>query len=350
MAMRILPLFAVFLFSAVAVQAAPPFPGGLLDSTGRTVYVRSQTGIEALDLTRGDVVWRTSLASRPLLVVDDRLYALVVGPENRLRIRGFDLCCKGDKVFESAAVQLPRWVTPRNDRGHSFSCRWKRHEARLDLTWRASAAVPGGTTKESAGLASIDLESGKVQQCLIPPPRAPTSPLRPPQLEKLAVRWHRSSAGQLTALAVEELPGSVPGRRLQRLVLRNWNERTGKENQPRELLRGTRLVFMAGLDDRHLWLRDAAPCPDESNAPLSLAGRHWSVFAAVDGHLVARVPFLPGTHAATIIGDWAYCLTGGGVRAIGEAASRSGRVLHAINLTTGKVVWRHGGIAPAHDD
>src|SRR4051794_18738839 len=89
-AMRALALLAAVLLGPVAGQAATPFPGGLLDSTGRTVYASTQTGIEAIDLSRGDVLWRTNLASQPLLVAGDRLYALALVRENPLYVRGFD--------------------------------------------------------------------------------------------------------------------------------------------------------------------------------------------------------------------------------------------------------------------
>jgi hypothetical protein len=337
-----LPLLAVALFGPVT-PAAPPFPGGLLDSTGRTVYASTGTGLLALDLARGEVLWRTELANRALFVAGDRLYALATR-DNHLVVRAFDLTGKGEKVFETATVELPRWVAASRGPNHSFSYDWQRNQNRLDLTWQASAWSESGPCKEEAGLVSFDLDSGKVRQKPAPAAGVPATPRIPAQLEKLAVRWQRSMGGQLIALVVEDLPESGPGHRSQRLVLRSWNEQTGKESPPRELLRGTRLVVLAGLDERHLWLRDAAPGRDVPSAALPFTGRHWSVFAAVDGHLVARVPFVPGTQRATIVGDRAYCLTGGGVRATEAGPSRSGRVLHAIDLTTGKVVWRRAGL------
>jgi hypothetical protein len=329
----------------LSLQAAPPFPGGLLDSTGRTVYVSTVTGVAAVDLTRGDVRWQSDLASRPLLVAGDRLYAMAA-KDHLLYVRGLDLGGKGEKVFESDPLELPRWVTTQTGPGHSFSCHWKRNHNRLDFTWQASAGAEAGPRKEAAGAAQVDLESGKVRQRATPYPETPAAPRMPPHLEKLAVRWHRSTRWQLVALVVEELPRSNAGHRQERLILRSWNERTGKEAGSKELLRGGRLVVLAGLDDRHLWLRDADPegSPPATASPV-VASSHWSVFAAVDGHLVARVPFVPGTHSATIIGDHAYCLTGGAVRATAEGAARSGRVLHAIDLTTGKIIWRRPGLS-----
>jgi hypothetical protein len=347
----ILPL-AVALFAPLAVQAAPPFPGGLLDSTGRTVYASTREGVAAVDLASGDFMWQTRLANQPLLVAGDRLYALVQPETNHLLVRGFDLGSgKGDKVFESSPVEMPRWAVPHNRPGHSFSYRYRQDRNRLEIAWQVSAGTEGGPGKEAAGLAVIDLDSGKVRQGpgQVGKPAATAQPRVPPRLEKLAVRWQRSLAGQLVALVVEEVPGSTQANRWQRLVLRSWNERTGKENTARELIRGRRLVFMAGLDDRHLWVRDAAGCPDEPSTNGPGIARHWSVFAAVDGNLVARVPFIPGTRSATIIDERAYCLSTGAVRTTPGGSSRGGRVLHAVDLTTGKVIWSRAGLATADE-
>jgi hypothetical protein len=294
-------------------------------------------------------VWQTRLAHQPLVVAGDRLFALVQPESNHLLVRGFDLGTgKGDKVFESSPIELPRWAVPHNRPGRSFSYRYRQERNRVEIAWRASAGTGDGPAKEAAGVAVVDLDSGKVSQRSAPLQK-PAQVHVSPHLEKLAVRWQRSLAGQLVALVVEEAPGTTPTNRVQRLVLRSWNERTGKENSARELLRGSRLAFMPGLDGRHLWVRDAAGCPDEPGSNGPGISRHWSVFAAVDGNLVARVPFIPGTRQGTIVDERAYCLSTGPVRTAPGSRSRDGRVLHAVDLTTGKVMWSRPGLALSSD-
>jgi hypothetical protein len=332
------PLFCLlvtFTLPGLAL-ALPPFPGGLIDSTQRTVYMSTGSAVLAVDLTRGDVLWQTDQASQPLLVAGDRLYALSLARTSRAHVRAFDLTAKGEPVFESDEVRFPRWVVTQERAGHSFHCSWRQDGHHLELSWRARAGTEGGPSKLAAGLARVDLDTGKV--VYLPAKPVATSPPLPPQLERLAVRWQRRVSGQLLALAVEDLPGSSSADRRERFVLHSWSEHGQKENTTRELLRGTRLVVMPGEDERLLWLRDAGAGPTEH------AG-HWSVHAATDGHLVARVPCIPGTRSATILGDRAYCLTAGGARATSSGAVRRPGVLHAIDLTTGKVVWKRALVA-----
>src|SRR5262249_47214235 len=156
----------------------------------------------------------------------------------------------------------------------------------LLLDWQAEARPPGSPAKHAAGRLQVDLDSGRVESAPLATP-APHAPEQVPlQLEKLAVRWQSRARGQLLVVAAEDLPDSKPGDRKERLVLRGWDARTNKETTPaRELLRGGRLVLLTDLDGKHLWLRDAAAA---EQAP-------WLVVSGLDGNLVRRVPFVPGT-------------------------------------------------------
>ncbi len=336
--MRAAPVLCLALLLPAAASAAPPFPGGLLDSTGRAVFLAGQGCIEALDLTRGDVLWRTELAGVPLLVAGDRLYALARSRGSRLHVRGFDLTDKGTHVFETSPIDLPRWVVPENGPGHSFSFTHRQDRHTLELRWRASAGGDG-PCKEAAGLVRVDLETGTVTQKALEVPDPSGGRRVPPAIEKLAVRWHRSVRGRLEALVLEDLPGSAPGKRRQRLVLRAWNEQTGQEEPARELLRGARLVVLVGLDE-HLWLRDASAGPDEAGKLAGSAGPAWFVFVP-DGRLVGRVPFIAGTRTTTLLGGRAYCLTAGGARVTPSGTTRSTGTLHAVDLATGRTLWHH---------
>src|SRR5262245_9627806 len=112
------PLLPLLPLGAAPAARANPFPGGILDPSGRTAYVAGAGGgLEALDLATGDVVWRTARAQVPLLVVGDCLYAQA-NEEGALRVRAFDLtrprkAKKGSApgracVLESEPVFLPR--------------------------------------------------------------------------------------------------------------------------------------------------------------------------------------------------------------------------------------------------
>jgi hypothetical protein len=332
-------LFLALLVPAAA-QALPPIPGGILDTTGRVAYLTGSAGIDAISLAHGELVWRTTEAQYPLLVVGDRLYALAITDANLLQVKGFDLVNQGKRIYQSAMVDLPRWVVPRQGPERSFTWTWRREKTTLILNWTASASSGLGPRKQAAAVVRIDLEDGKVKSGPVTPPPAPTTPHLPPQLEKRAVRWQRSLSGQLHALLLEEIR-TAGTQRKQRLVLRTWNERSGKEGSEHELLRGTRLVVMEGLDGIHLWVRDAAPSPDVLGSDDVPAPYHWMVYSALDGHLVARVPFVPGTREVLLLHDRAYCLAAAPLRSDSlELSTRRAYTLHAIDTETGKVVWK----------
>lgn len=329
-----------------AARAAPPFPGGLLDSTGRTAYLAGPVGIEAIDLARGERVWRSGEAHLPVLVAGDRLYALQLTPGHRFSVVALDLVSRAERVFRTEVTTLPRWVVTAERPGHSFHCTWRLAGRTLTLDWHATARS-SGPAKQASGQVQIDLESGQVRTedaALLTPRPSERSPA---PLEKLAVRWRGQTGDQFSAVVLEQLAGpgvdpraTLSGPRLQRLTLRVWDLRSGKDAPPRELLRGQRLVVLPGLEGHHLWLRDAVPYPVDPAATSLTAEHHWSVVSVFDGHLVARVPYVPGTHVATLIERRAYCLATVLARDPGAGTSARTRTLHALDLSTGKQLWQ----------
>jgi hypothetical protein len=315
-------------------------PGGILDTTGRVAYLAGTHGIDAVSLAGGERVWTTREAHHPLLVAGDRLYALALTDTNVLYVRGFDLINRGKRVYQSAAVELPGWVVPREGPERSFTWTWRREKTILFLAWQASASSGLGPRKQAAAEVRIDLEDGRVKSGPVGPPPAPAQPRLPPQLEKLTVRWQRSISGQLHALVLEEI-STARAEKKQRMLLRTWNERTGKEGAAHELLRGTRLMGMQGLDGIHLWVRDAAPSPDVLGSDDVPAPYHWLVYSVLDGHLVARVPFVPGTQEVLLLGERAYCLAAAPLRSESlELPTRRAYTLYAIDTENGKVLWK----------
>jgi hypothetical protein len=343
---------AVLLAAVLAApsRASTPLPGGVLDSTGRTAYLAGPAGIDAVGLARGDLLWTTREAQVPLVVVADRLYALArPGRQgeaaNVLHVLGFDLTRSGKRAYRSEPITLPAWASASEGPGRSFRCSFERRERTLILAWQAAAWSDLGPRKEAAGVVRIDLEDGKVTGGKVgplPPPAAQ----RPPQLEKLSVRWQRRAGGQLHAVVLEDLPGSTAAQRKQRLVLRIWNEKTGKESPPRELLRGSKPTVLEGIDGIHLWLRDAAPSPDEVGLADKALGRFsWAIYSGLDGHLVARAPFLPGTREAALLGDRVYFRCAATLRSAGRFPTRGTSWLCAVQVESGKTLWRRP-IAP----
>jgi hypothetical protein len=321
-----------------ALPAGTVVPGGLLDPTGRSAYLATDAGIDAVGLGRGERLWSTTEAFRPLLVVGDRLYALARLDGPALCVRAFDLTARGRRVYQSARVSLPRWATADDGPGHTFRCTTRQERSVLHLRWEATAAVEGGPRKEAAGEAWVDLMHGTLTQqpAAFSRPAGESKPEK--HLEKVAVRWRRSIGGQLRVLAEEEVAGP-PGERRKRLVLRCWDERTGREGKPHELTRGSRLVVLAGLEGGTLWLRDALPSPDLVGGGDGAARSRWRVCSIQDGQLVARVPFVPGTQQATLVGDRAYCLAAAPSRTARAGGPRRTYTLYVLDVETGRLLW-----------
>ena len=321
------------LFLPLAAPAAPVLPGGIVDLTGRTGFFAGSAGIDAISLARGDLLWSTSEAQQPLLAAADRLYALALTNSNFVYIRGFDLLNGGKRVYQSSRVDFPRWVVTGEAPAHSFQCTWRREKAILHLHWQARAWSDVGPAKEAAGDVRIDLDGGTVVMGAIGPFPPPAAARPRAQLEKLSVRWRRSIGGQLHVLVQEDVRGGEADHK-KRLVLRTWNEQTSKEGKACELLRGTRPVVMQGMDGIQVWLRNAAPSPDELGDEKAKQNP-WMVFSVLDGGLVARVPFVPGTREAALFAGRAYCLVAAPSRTFGRT-----HTLHVIDLESGKTLWK----------
>jgi hypothetical protein len=312
----------------------------LLDSTGRLACFASGSGIDAVALANGELLWSTKEAQVPLLVIGDRLYALALSDRNVLHVRGFDLGNRGKRIYQSAPVEFPAWVVTGEAPGRSFQFTGRKYKTILILNWQSGAWAESGPRKQAAGEARIDLENGTVKLGPLGSPALPPAVPVPAPLVDLSVRWQRSISGHLHALVLEEVP-AAKGERKQRLVLRTWNEQTGKEGSARELLSGSRPVVLADPSRLHLWLRDAAPSPDElgtNDAPGRRYG--WTIWSVLDGHLVARVPFLPGTQQATLMGERAYCLVAAPLRGEAGNLTRRGYTLYAIDVGSGKTLWQ----------
>ena len=332
---------SLLLVGSPLLAAAPVFPGGILDTTGRTAYVRSGEGIAAIDLAHGDVVWHRREAQIPLLVAGERLYAVALTPTNRLSILAFDLASKAEGVFQTEVTDFPRWVSTLEQPGKEFRFRWTREQSTLVLTWQAQARSDAGPPKKATGRMRIDLANGRVKADA---PRAGTpetmgtSTETPRQFERLTVRWHGTRSGQLMAAVLEEMPGSKAGDRKQHFVFRTWDVRSGRPTDSKEMLRGQRLALLVDLDEKYLWIRDAASNGGPKSAD-QLAGPPWTVFSGVDGSEVARVTWVPGATAATIVGRRAYQLAVNGRTFSADGRPVVRHTLHAFDLDTGKRVW-----------
>ncbi len=328
--MRWLSSLVLALSPTIAV-AASPFPGGVVDAQGKVAYLASETGIDAIELETGKVLWRSREAFIPLTVSQKRLVALTRQSRNSFALTLFDGATGLGRVYRE--FDLPRWT-------REVQWNWHPSAEELTLDWHATARGIVGPPKTAQGRVRLDLSRGQVQIFPLPDPKPPQR--LPVQLEKHAVRWYQQIDQVLLAVVAEESPDSTPTKRQQRLVLRSWNLLNNQEAAPRELIRGEYLLCLPDLDGKHLWIRDAAR-HDDATLP-----QFWSIFSLLDGHLTARAPVLAGTMSVTRIKTRAYCLstaTAKGMILPGKV--RRSHMLYAIDLTTFKTLWSHSLGSPS---
>jgi hypothetical protein len=340
-----LPLL-LCLCSAGAVSAETvPLPAGIAEPSGSTGFFASTGGgIEAVDLATGKVLWQTNEAQRPLLVVGKHLLAQAGTKRNRLRILRLDPAHDGECDLESDPVVFPAWVVTGESPGHSFSARWHVEKHQLVLDWQAAAWYAGKTKptpeqetaarKHAHGVALIDLRTGQVEvrpaTKVVP---SPTPPL-PAHLEEKAVRWQGLVGKRWKVLTLEEEEGR------QSLVWHAWDRETEKAEQPKELLKGKRLIVRETLDERVLCLREASPSPDER---ASLTPRKspawWWLYSVEMDKWIGRIPVESGMHSLAVLGKRAFYLVPGTLRGRLDRPNMQPRTLKAIDLESGKKLW-----------
>lgn len=159
--------------------------GVVVDAAQGMAYVISpKGGIDALDLTTGNVRWTSKAAVKPLAVVDGALLAQAATADpGALPVVAFD--AKG-AVKQQARIALPKGVLAQSADGPK---RWFRAEAfeaedgAVVVTWAASESRPvqglleqeavGATTLDSgalgareplSGAARVDLSNGRVAE------------------------------------------------------------------------------------------------------------------------------------------------------------------------------------------
>jgi hypothetical protein len=150
--------------------AALRLPGnGVSDSAGKTGFFPNTIGgIDALDLATGKVLWSSKEANRPLVATNNRLFV-----QKGAAIHVLDTADKGKLILEAKPLGFPGWVSVDVAYGRSFRSSASVEGKTLWLSWEARAFYAGGAPpppeiekaarKEAAGVARIDLDTGKIE-------------------------------------------------------------------------------------------------------------------------------------------------------------------------------------------
>lgn len=102
-------------------------------------------GIDAINLLAGESIWRTDIASKPLIVYMSRLVALrqISKRGNLFQITALDLNAEGSLVLKSEPVALPDWVDI-NGNDDDFALEVFLDQGVLALNWEAHLRYEGG--------------------------------------------------------------------------------------------------------------------------------------------------------------------------------------------------------------
>jgi hypothetical protein len=279
-----------------------------------------------------------------LLVVGDHLLVQAGLKRNRLRILRLDLTHNGECDLESDPVVFPAWVVTGEAPGHSFSARWYVEKHQLVMDWEAGAWYAGkikptpeqesAARKHASGVALIDLRTGQVEVRPTTKTVAPPAPPLPQHLEEKSVRWQGLVGKQWKVLALEDEKG------FQRLVFHAWDRETEKAEEPKELLKGKRLVVRETLDKRVLCLREASPSPDERGSLTPhKSPKWWWLYSVEMDKWMGRIPDEPGMHSVVVVGKRAFYLVPGTMRGRLDRPSIQPRMLKAIDVESGKKLW-----------
>ena len=185
----------VSVIHATEIERPVCFPLGVADANGKIGYVRDfAKGIEAIDLGSGQLLWKTAVASRPLIAFDNLLVAGAVGNKPNIFIVSLFDAARSGEIRIQASVEFPPWVTvyPVDGPAFAIQAQLRRSNERWELLleWRARSRYTGGAhpppfierqnRKDAVGEVSIDLKTGTVVSTsskeIIDDAQAPASP------------------------------------------------------------------------------------------------------------------------------------------------------------------------------
>ena len=299
-------------------------PGGVADPAGGVGYLRTDAGVDAVDLATGKARWQSREAFMPILTMEEVVAAAGSDGESvRLLLLAADT---GEVRMRSDPLSpvAPVWgVTDA-----------RREGGRIRLAWDGWE-LPRGTPPDpsspwngplAAGSARVDLATGKVEPIRVPLGGAAPEPLPGEDADDLlpdvggTMRW--------------EVDGSVAAVALEggRLVLRRWSRESGERlpdvvladpAPPREALAHFRFP-----DRGSVFLRTAT----------TGASSRWLVFSAETGAPVAELELTGAEEGMAVVGGRLFHVAPGSTA---TGPGHRARALRAVDPATGGVLWEH---------
>jgi hypothetical protein len=361
---RLLLMAALFLGSVGPASAVAPrsrdgglpaayLPGGLADPAGKTGYVTNPSGgIDALDLETGRLLWSTRVSGK-LLGLEGRhliLQTTVKGRASDLIFPVLDVLDGGKVLRQCGPVELPTWVAAGPSTRPALTIEVKIENGSLLVSWQARGRFTGGRRmrggfrrmprRAATGTVRIDLESGRVtaqetRQRLARPTAELTGPLGGltslPYWTETGWESKPLQLGRRVAVLVADRPR---GQAATTLRLRTWDRTTARLLTDVVLFQARAPWPQVAPDRRYLFLHQAVPreeLPEGDDA--------WWVFSLETGKQVAKVPYEVGTGLINLIGPRVYYLVDASGK--GQREKTPGRLLKALDVKSGKLLWQH---------
>jgi hypothetical protein len=338
-------------------RVATAFPGGFLDPTGKVVYVQSALGgIEAVSLESGKVLWNTEAFVQPLALLGNKL--IVQAPEkgkaNVIRILALNVKDKGKQLSSSDPIMFPEWVNTGTVHGRTFQSTFAGEANNIMwLNWQARAFYAGGARptpeiekaarKEASGHVDVDLQSGKVKMSEGQKGSAGEQKL-PIDLDKLkSDQYWTGSSWETKPLIVDSkvVTLSLERRGMEEvLTLHTWDKSSGMADKPIELMRGKSLWKMLSTHRKQLFVHQALVAEK-----LPKGDYAWWVFDLTNGKQLAKMPFEVGVAGMLLHKKSVYYVTDQ-TKFGGPKGGQRNRVLKAIDVASGKMVWDRPIYAP----
>lgn len=330
-------------------QLKPVFlPAGVADPEGAAGYVGCMTsGIDAIDLRDGTVIWRAELIARPVFVFENRLVALRTIED---RLNSLQLICigrkNGEAVLESDPIDFPEWVVVSTLPDQSFSYDISADENELILEWEAHALYRGGappsapilaqSKQDAAGVVRFNFRTGAVSKS----DRQEKGIELPGNLEGTTLFsyqrgassvWHSEPwafNGNFANGKFGVVIGEVSGA-LQSLKLQRWTGASGKIDASVLLVTGEALVSYVTPDGLYLLIHSEAQ-PQKND---------WWLFSVSDGKKSADLKYEDGAREACVLNSRLFYLVEDPPPAHRQDAQTLRSTIKAVEISTGKVIW-----------
>jgi hypothetical protein len=325
---------------------------GVAGPDGATAWVVGAAGkVEALDLATGKVRWSSAEAGRPLALVGRRLAMAVAeqGKANTLRLILVDE--KGKKTWQSQPMAFPEGVVV----GRLLTSTLWSDGAHLYLPWRGRSGFGRGRFDEAPaeqGVAKVALKDGKVK--MLQAEAAPRPPA--PKVSEEILRALRTGRGWdgpggrggpgRGGLPARPFPAALPGVNgkhyvavtvkrgapTREAVLLRWDRTTQKALPPVVLAKSEQaLTALLSADHRTALVRVRKESDEEDTRVV------WRFYSTATGKELGGFTDEAGEAWPTALAERAFYVADDPTPGPGARRARS---LVAVEVKTGKVLWR----------